>query len=74
MGFSKICGGEKRSAARGRAVSRAFWRILRRSWSLRETTGHREKLNCATAFGGPAVLLASRVTPFQAGPCGDVRV
>jgi len=74
MGFSRICGGEQRSEARGRAVLRAFGRILRRFWSLRETTTRREKLSCVTAFGRPAVPLASRVTPLQADPCGDVRV
>ena len=74
MGFSKICGGEQRSAARGRAVSRALGRILMRSRLLRETTTRREKLSCFTVLVRPAVPLASRVTPLQAGPCGDIRV
>lgn len=74
MRCNKICGGEQRSATRGRDVSRAFGRILMRSWSLRETTACRETLSCATAFGWPVGPLASRVTPLQADPCGDVRV
>ncbi|RKE34768.1 hypothetical protein B0G76_0793 [Paraburkholderia sp. BL23I1N1] len=74
MRFGKICDGGQRFTACGHAVPRAFGRILRRSPSLRETTGRREKLSCVTAFGRPVVPLASRVTPLQADPCGDVRV